>query len=80
MTDNIGSGTGFIAVTPSDTVDIRKGSRGLYVGVSGDVIVHPQGSDTAVTFTGLAAGIIHPIAVDRVLATGTTATNIVAVW
>jgi hypothetical protein len=33
-----------------------------------------------VTFTGLAAGVIHPIAAKRVYATGTGATGIVGVY
>lgn len=33
---------------------------------------------SSVTFTGVAAGSILPVAVNRVLATGTTATNIMA--
>lgn len=70
--------TGF-AVTPSDTVNIPEGTRGLYVGASGDVAVILLDDTTSVVFTGLAAGIIHPIAAKRVLSTGTTATGIVGV-
>ena len=67
------------AVTTSNTVDLTYTTRGLYIGVSGDVIVHMRGQSTSVTFTGAPVGIL-PIRVDRVLATGTTATNIVALW
>jgi len=64
------------AVTPHDTNNIAP-TRGLYVGVSGDVkVVMLDG--TTVTFVGLAAGIVHPLTVVRVFSTDTTATNIVA--
>jgi hypothetical protein len=67
------------AVTPSDSVDLAAASRGIYVGVSGNVKVTTLNGD-AVTFVGLAAGIIHPIAASRVWSTGTAATSIVAVY
>ena len=51
----------------------------LYVGVTGDVKVKTvAGND--VVFTGVPAGSFMPIQVDQVFATGTTATNIVALW
>ena len=76
--DALTSGTGAVAVTPHDTNKITV-TRGLYCGVSGDVKVDMLNGDT-VTFTGLAAGVIHPLQVDQVYSTGTTATNIVAVY
>jgi hypothetical protein len=66
------------AVTPSDSTDLTDTSRGLYVGVSGDVKVTMAGG-AAVTFVGLAAGVIHPIRASRVWSTGTTATSIIAI-
>ncbi len=68
------------AVTPSDTVDLADVTRGVYVGVAGDVKVNMATSGTSIVFTAVAAGSILPIRVTRILATGTTATNIVAVW
>lgn len=64
------------AITPSDEVTFAP-TRGLYVGVSGDVAVHIGGKD--MLFVGLAAGVIHPLSVTKVLATDTTATDIVVV-
>ncbi len=64
------------SVTPHDTNNIES-TRGLYVGVSGDVkVVMLDG--TTITFANLAAGVIHPLQVVRVFSTGTAATNIVA--
>ena len=66
------------AVTPHDTNYIEQ-TRGLYVGVSGDVVVTmADGND--VTFTALAGGIVHPIQCIRVQSTSTTATDIVACY
>ena len=75
------------SVTPSDTTEIPTVGGGdgvnngcvLYVGVTGDVKVKTvAGND--VVFTGVPAGSFMPIQVDQVFATGTTATNIVALW
>ena len=75
---SIGTSGEAVAVTPHDSTDLAKVTRGLYVGVSGDVVAIIGG--VAITFTAMAAGIIHPIAVTRVNATSTTATNLVAIY
>lgn len=68
------------AVTPNNDADLAEDTRGLYVGVSGDVKVDLVGGSTEITFVNLAAGVIHPIRARRVYATGTTATSIVGVY
>lgn len=65
------------AVTPSDSTDLAAPARALYVGGSGNVKINDSGNG-AVTFYGVAAGSILPVMARRVYATGTTATNIVA--
>lgn len=68
------------AVTPNDSTDLSAGAtRGLYVGVSGDVKV-TLASGATVAFVGLASGLFHPVSATRVWAAGTTATNIVACY
>ena len=73
------------AVTPSDTVNIPSISGGvndgcvLYVGIGGDLTVMTTGQDT-VTFVNIQDGTFIPFQVLRVLSTGTTALNIVALW
>lgn len=67
------------AITTHNTNDLSAATRGIYVGVSGDVKVNTIGGET-VTFVGLVAGVIHPIRATRVYATGTTATNIIGVY
>jgi hypothetical protein len=74
---NTGSARYAAAVTPNDTTDIGTVSRGLYVGVAGNLAVNMSGSGPIVI--AVQAG-FHPLSVSRVLATGTTATGIVAVW
>jgi hypothetical protein len=68
------------AITPNNGADLAANTRGLYVGVSGDVKVDMVTGGTGITFVSLAAGIVHPLQVKRVYATGTTATSIVAVY
>jgi hypothetical protein len=68
------------AVTPNDSTDLTWTTRGLYVGGSGNVVVHMAAEGTQITFVGVQAGTILPIAVSRVRSTSTTATNIVALW
>lgn len=67
------------AVTPSDSADLGFKTRGLYIGVGGDVNVDMTNGDT-VLFKGASAGSILPISVRRVRSTSTTATNIVALY
>ena len=51
----------------------------LYIGGAGNVRVLTEGGDD-VTFNGTLAGSYFPIQVLRVFASGTTATNIIAIW
>lgn len=65
-----------VAVTPSDSTDLTTAARALYVGGTGDVtIITPAGN--TVTYSSVPVGVL-PVAAKRVKATGTTATNIVA--
>jgi len=67
-----------ITISPSDTLTLEVTS-GLYLGTSGDVsVMMKDGSN--VIFKSLASGVIHPICVTKVKATGTTAANIVVVY
>lgn len=71
---------GAVAVTPSDTVDlVTKPTKGVYIGGAGNLKAD-MSDGTTVTFNVLAVGVIHCLSVKRIYATGTTATNIVAVY
>lgn len=67
-----------VVVAPSDTIPLAIAARALYVGVTGNVAVIPIGQVTPITFVGVQAGTILPIAARIVMNSGTTATNIVA--
>ena len=72
------SARGGLGVTPSNST-ILPGIRALYVGGAGDVAV-TFNDGTALTLTGVLAGTLLPIQVQKVMSTGTTATNIVALY
>jgi hypothetical protein len=67
-----------VAVAPSNTVDLVNATRGVYIGVAGDLTADLVGGSTNVLFKALAVGIVHPLRVSRIYATGTTATSILA--
>lgn len=74
-----GPGVGAASVTPNDSTDLTIYSRALYIGGDGNVKVTMFNGDE-VTFVGLIAGTLLPVRAKRVWSTGTTATNIVAVY
>lgn len=68
-----------VPVTPSDTVPLVNGvSTCLFIGVGGDVAIWSPGTTTSVPHKNVASGTVLLVQAIRVLATGTTATNIVA--
>lgn len=66
------------AVVPSDVADLAQATRAIYIGGAGHLAVTMVGGET-VTFLSLPQG-VFPICVRRILATGTTATNMIALW
>lgn len=54
--------------------------RAIYVGVAGDISVNLATTGTAVIFKNALAGSIIPIRAIKVNATGTTATNLIALY
>lgn len=73
------------AITPDNSNDLTTNTRGLFVGTGGNVAVifaadvTNSGAGTAVTLKNVANGTLLPIAVRRVMATNTTATDIVGI-
>lgn len=78
MSGLIDPADGVFIITPSDTENLTQATRGLYVGVAGDVKVDMASGDT-ITFKTLSAGIIHPLRVRKVYSTGTNATDILGI-
>ncbi|RIY02599.1 hypothetical protein D3218_04335 [Aureimonas flava] len=72
-----GPATRLFAVTPSDTAELPFVTTGLYVGSGGDVAVQDRLSGETVVFRNVGEGAGLPVRVARVLATGTTAGQIV---
>jgi hypothetical protein len=68
-----------LAVTPDDGTNLGYYSRALYVGGAGNLKIDTVGGST-VTFVSVPAGTVLPVRAKKVHATGTTATNIVALW
>jgi len=67
-----------VAVTPSDSAVIKH-TRGLWIGTTGSItITMMNGVD--VPFVGINAGTLLPFQCTAVKATGTTASNIVALY
>ncbi len=66
------------AITPDDAADLAQCTRALNVAVSGTVRVTTVGGDTGDLY--IAAGVAFPVRVQRVHATGTTATGIRGLW
>jgi len=71
-----GPAIGGIEVTPNDAADLAVVSRGLYVGVAGDIKM-TMADGTTVTRKNVPVG-EWPWSVQRIWATGTTAEFIVA--
>jgi len=73
---DIASAYGGVAVTPSDTT-VVPATRGLVIGVAGNVAVRFANGD--ILTVAVQAG-VAPLQVNRVYATGTTATGIGALY
>lgn len=70
-------------ITPNDSTDFSQPTRALWVGGDGDVkvdLVGYDGTPKTLTFKGAAAGSLLPFRIQRVYATGTTATDLIGVY
>ncbi len=67
-------------VTPSDSTVFDLPTRGIYVGVGGNLSVEMEDVGSAIIFVGVQTGALLPLSVTGINATGTTATNILRVW
>ncbi len=67
------------AITMGADVVLVRITRGIYIGGSGDLVVQFAGDADAnqITLTGLAAGVWHPMQVQKIINAGTSATGIV---
>ena len=65
------------AITPSDTVDLPYAVKAIYIGTTGNVVAIFQDSESQVTLKSLQGGSLYPFQLKRILATGTSATDII---
>jgi hypothetical protein len=77
--DLLACATGGEAVTPSDSAELTKFARALYVGGTGNISVITTDGST-LTFSNYPDQTWLPVQCKQVKSTGTTATSIVAVW
>lgn len=64
------------AISPSDTDDLDRVTRGIYVGSDGDLCVTML-SGTTMTYRNVVGGAIYPWRIARVHQTGTTASELI---
>ena len=74
-----GPAQGGATISPHATNPLPNFTRAIYVGGSGDLACEMV-SGEVVTFVGLIAGAVYPFRVQKVFATGTTATNLVGLY
>lgn len=67
-------------ITPSDSTDLPVPAVAVYVGGAGNITLDTEGGQTTVLFAAVPAGTTLKLRVKRVRATGTTATNLVAIY
>lgn len=67
------------AITPSDITDLTNTTRYIYVGGAGAVAIMFR-DGTTVTLAAVPVGTLLPVRAMRVLATGTTATNLIGLY
>lgn len=66
-------------VTPNDSTALSRTPRAVYIGGAGNLSVISHEDNTS-TFVGLTAGTVLKIQPNIIKATGTTATNIIALY
>jgi len=77
VNDSTRPALGLVAITTSDSADQARVLRTIYCGVAGNIAVMDT-EGNSVTHLNVASGsYIGPFSVKRVLATGTTATNLI---
>jgi hypothetical protein len=76
---SVGSQENLANVTPSDSTDLGSPCNLIFCGGAGTLKVTTVGGQS-ITITGVTAGQILPIRATRIWSTGTSATNIAALW
>ncbi|MEK9213141.1 spike base protein, RCAP_Rcc01079 family [Sphingomonas sp. 2378] len=72
-----------VAIVPADAADLADIPKGIYVGTGGDITMIGAGAPsgaTGVTWKNVPAGALIPFRPRRILATGTTAANMLGLY
>ena len=69
-----------VAVVPHDANALADVPKALFVGTGGNLVARGAGGGADVTFKSVAAGSLLPFRASHVRATGTTASDIVALY
>ena len=75
--NQLGNALSLRTITPSDSIDMVDAVRMIYVGVSGDVNLVDSRGNTVLHKNVFAGSYLGPFSVMRVMATSTTATNLI---
>lgn len=67
------------AISKDDNADLPTVARAIYIGGTGDLKVTTVGGST-VTFAAVPVGVFDCVHVKKVFSTGTTATNMIALY
>lgn len=67
------------AFTPSDSASLTKTSRGIFVGTAGDMTVQMEDGSN-VLFANIGNSVLLPIRANKILDTGTDATEITVIY
>lgn len=65
------------AITPHDTAPLPLVTKSIYIGEGGDLALRPLRGETVVIFRNLQSGMMLDVRARTILATGTTAAEIV---
>ncbi|QIE41258.1 spike base protein, RCAP_Rcc01079 family [Meridianimarinicoccus aquatilis] len=66
-------------IVPSDAADLPHVTRAIYVGTAGEIQAE-LASGVTVSFISVPAGTMLPLRLRKILSTGTTAGDLVALW
>lgn len=69
-----------VAVVPSDSANLSDVTRAVYVGGTGTITYVSEGGDTVALLGNIPVGTVLHICASRINSTGTSASNLVALW
>ncbi|KKK96204.1 hypothetical protein LCGC14_2665100 [marine sediment metagenome] len=68
------------SITPQDDKELNHLPRALFIGGAGNMMLVAENDDDPVTFIGLKKGDVLTVRAKKILATGTTATQLIGMY